>query len=117
MKTDCRNKFFCIFYSIILLFILFNSAMAENWPCFRGPTVEWSQTSNIAWKTQISGIGWSSPIVFDDRVFVTTATDEGAYFDFYALTGGLEKFFGTNRYTGKIRDTSSSLIRMLRPRR
>jgi outer membrane protein assembly factor BamB len=61
---------------------------AENWPGFRGPTgqgvstergvpTEWSNTSNIAWKTAIPGEGWSSPIVFDDRVFVTTAIDNG----------------------------------------
>jgi outer membrane protein assembly factor BamB len=55
---------------------------------FRGPTgqgvstekglpMEWSSTSNIAWKTMIPGEGWSSPIVFGDHVFVTTATDNG----------------------------------------
>jgi outer membrane protein assembly factor BamB len=61
---------------------------AENWPRFRGPTgqgistetglpVEWSETENVAWKTEIPGQGWSSPVVYDDRVFLTTATDEG----------------------------------------
>ncbi len=61
---------------------------AENWPCFRGPTrqgvsseqalpLTWSPTNHIAWKTAIPGEGWSSPIVWEDRVFVTTATDEG----------------------------------------
>ncbi len=62
---------------------------AEDWPCFRGPTRQgvsaetglptaWSATENVAWKTAIPGAGWSSPIVFGDRVFVTTTTDEGA---------------------------------------
>jgi outer membrane protein assembly factor BamB len=46
----------------------------------KGAPVEWSQTSNIAWKTPIPGEGWSSPIVFEDRVFVTTATDGGVSF-------------------------------------
>lgn len=61
---------------------------AENWPGFRGPTgqgmsrekglpLEWSSTSNVAWKAEIPGEGWSSPIVYGDRVFVTTATDGG----------------------------------------
>ncbi len=74
----------------------FNSSLAENWPCFRGPSrqgishekdipVEWSQTSNILWKRPIPGEGWSSPIVFDDRVFVTTATDGGASFHLLCL--------------------------------
>lgn len=60
----------------------------ENWPCFRGPgrqgisqeeglPTEWSATSNIKWKTPIPGDGWSSPIVFGDSVFVTTATEGG----------------------------------------
>ncbi len=74
----------------------FNSSLAENWPCFRGPSrqgishekdipVEWSQTSNILWKRPIPGEGWSSPIVFDDRVFVTAATDGGASFHLLCL--------------------------------
>lgn len=57
---------------------------AENWPEFRGPTgqgsyagknlpIEWSATKNIAWKTPIAGLGWSSPIVLDGKVYLTTA--------------------------------------------
>ena len=63
-------------------------ARAENWPQFRGPTrqgvsaetglpLEWSATSNVAWKEQIPGQSWSSPIVWGDRVFVTTAMVAG----------------------------------------
>jgi hypothetical protein len=37
------------------------------------------------WKTPIPGEGWSSPIVFDDRVFVTTATDGGTSFRLLCL--------------------------------
>lgn len=61
---------------------------AENWPGFRGPTgqgisaetglpTRWSKTDNIAWKAATAGAGWSSPIVFDDRVFVTATTEDG----------------------------------------
>src|SRR5574340_1086938 len=64
-------------------------AMAEEWPCWRGPShqgistekglpMRWSPTDNVAWKTEIPGLGWSSPIVYGERVFVTTATDAGA---------------------------------------
>jgi len=42
-----------------------------------GLPLKWSDTENIAWKTDIPGEGWSSPVVWDDRVFVTTATEEG----------------------------------------
>jgi outer membrane protein assembly factor BamB len=77
--------------SVLLLAGLAGSARAENWPFFRGPThqgvsqehglpIHWSDTDNIAWKTPIPGQGWSSPVVWDERVFVTTATEEGATF-------------------------------------
>lgn len=68
---------------------VFQSAgVSENWPQFRGPTgqgisaetqvpLHWSATSNIAWKASIPGEGWSSPIVWEERVFVTTALDGG----------------------------------------
>lgn len=63
-------------------------ARAENWTRFRGPNgqgvssevnlpVTWSATDNIVWKTSIPGNGWSSPIVYDEHVFLTTATEEG----------------------------------------
>jgi outer membrane protein assembly factor BamB len=61
---------------------------AENWMRFRGPNgqgissekdlpVKWSADRNVAWKTSIPGKGWSSPIVFEDNVFLTTATEDG----------------------------------------
>jgi hypothetical protein len=63
-------------------------AEAENWPGFRGPTrqgasseknlpLHWGPDQNILWKTAIAGSGWSSPVVWQDRIFVTTAKDEG----------------------------------------
>src|SRR6185503_1555285 len=61
---------------------------AENWPQFRGPTgqgtsterslpVLWGPESNVVWKTAIPGEGWSSPVVWGDQVFVTSATEQG----------------------------------------
>jgi outer membrane protein assembly factor BamB len=68
---------------IILTFTLLR---AENWPSFRGPgargvtessalPVFWNVETgaNVAWKTVIPGLGLSSPIVWEDRIFVTTA--------------------------------------------
>ena len=60
------------------------AAGAENWPEFRGPTgqglvragslpTQWSSSKNVAWKTAIPGKGWSSPVVVDGRVYLTTA--------------------------------------------
>lgn len=62
---------------------------AGNWPQFRGPTGQglspetrvplvWNSTSNVAWKTALPGAAWSSPVVWGNRVFLTTATDQGA---------------------------------------
>ena len=76
--------------------ILADVSFAENWPCFRGPTrqgmshekdvpLKWSATSNIVWKTPIPGEGWSSPIVFDDRVFLTAATEKATSFRLLCL--------------------------------
>lgn len=39
--------------------------------------ISWSADKNIAWKTSIPGQGWSSPIVYGEHVFLTTATEEG----------------------------------------
>ena len=72
--------------ALILLAAIF--ARAENWPRFRGPNgqghsgetgvpVNWTATSNIVWKTPVPGDGWSSPIVWDGKVFITSATDSG----------------------------------------
>ena len=79
--------------SSIFLFLAISVAAcvpvhAENWTRFRGPNgqgvsgetdlpVAWSTTENVVWKTSIPGTGWSSPIVYDDHLFLTTATDEG----------------------------------------
>jgi outer membrane protein assembly factor BamB len=62
-------------------------SLGQDWPEFRGPTgqghsteqnvpVEWSESKNIAWKTAIPGLGWSSPVVSGGRVWLTTATGE-----------------------------------------
>ena len=59
-----------------------------NWPQFRGPGGQgvasnanlperWSATENVAWTAEIPGHGWSSPIVWGDRVFLTTAVSSG----------------------------------------
>ena len=57
---------------------------AEEWFEFRGPTGQghstgkalpttWSPTENVLWKTDIPGVGWSSPIVVGKKVYVTSA--------------------------------------------
>ena len=88
MKLIVSSRMRWVLSSLAISFIALSAAKAEDWPCFRGPgrqgisqekgvPTQWSATTNIRWKTPIPGEGWSSPIVSGDRVFVTTALDEG----------------------------------------
>lgn len=55
-------------------------ALQENWPQSRsapGLPDRWNATENVAWKTPVPGRGWSSPIVWKDRVYLTTAVSDG----------------------------------------
>src|SRR5215468_5854743 len=60
------------------------------WPQFRGAMgrgvssidslpITWSTTKNVAWKADVPGRGWSSPIVWGDQVIVTTAISAKAF--------------------------------------
>ena len=75
--------------SVVFFFLLFlscwHSALGEpNWTSFRGDSgqgitdetelpLEWSETKNIAWKTAVPGKGWSSPVIWDGKIWMTTA--------------------------------------------
>jgi len=59
-----------------------------DWPQFRGPRgdgtshaaqvpVTWSETNHVAWKTSVPGRGRSSPVLLGDRVWLTTAIEQG----------------------------------------
>jgi outer membrane protein assembly factor BamB len=61
---------------------------AQNWPQFRGPhgdgksdatglPLTWSEKKNVVWKTAIHDKGWSSPVVWGDQVWLTTAREDG----------------------------------------
>jgi outer membrane protein assembly factor BamB len=39
--------------------------------------VKWSETENVVWKTEIPGLGWSSPAILGNKLFITTAVPEG----------------------------------------
>lgn len=85
---EAMNRNLLVSIAVAFALLAATGVRAENWPCFRGPTrqgnstesgipIEWNATKNIAWKTSIPGEGWSSPIVWNDRVFLTSATDDG----------------------------------------
>ena len=77
------------FLAAALFFVAANLAFsADHWPQFRGPGAlgvagdagfpeRWSTNENIAWNIDVPGRGWSSPIVWGDRVFVTTVVSDG----------------------------------------
>jgi outer membrane protein assembly factor BamB len=68
----------------LIAVLLLTSALAnDRWPQFRGPQSmgvaedpalpdTWSATENVAWKTDIPRTGWSSPVVWGDRIFITS---------------------------------------------
>ena len=58
-----------------------------NWPQFRGADSRgvsenpglpdrWSDSENVEWKVDLEGRGWSSPVVWGDRVFLTTSLNQ-----------------------------------------
>ena len=66
----------------LTLLALTGATLSAQWPQFRGlragdvpddPALPdtWSETTNVVWKTDIPGTGWSSPVVWEDHVFVT----------------------------------------------
>jgi outer membrane protein assembly factor BamB len=74
---------------ILICFVAVASPRADNWPQFRGPQAgvvaddpdlpeSWSQSQNVAWKVDVPGTGWSSPVVWGDHVFVTSAVSPDA---------------------------------------
>jgi outer membrane protein assembly factor BamB len=80
--------------ALLLLAVPFASAGRaagpSEWPQFRGPAAagiadqsvlpeRWSKTENVAWSVDVPGRGWSSPIVWGDRVFVTSAISPGTF--------------------------------------
>jgi outer membrane protein assembly factor BamB len=61
---------------------------AEHWNQFRGPRgdgqagsaslpLQWSESQNVAWKTAIHGKAWSSPVVWGEQIWMTSATEDG----------------------------------------
>ncbi len=76
---------------IVATWVTASGQAGDNWPQFRGERGEghsdalglpitWSETKNIVWKTPIHDKGWSSPVVWGDQVWVTTAKEKGTAF-------------------------------------
>ena len=72
------------------------AAAEEAWTMFRGPRgdgsavgrklpLTWSETNNVRWKTAIPDSGWSTPVVMEGRVWLTSATRDGHVFSAYCV--------------------------------
>ena len=81
------NRRFVLFCASILV-QLPTISRAEDWPEFRGPDgqghssetglpLTWSEDENVTWKTPIAGLGWSSPAIQGEQIWLTTALDDG----------------------------------------
>ena len=76
-----------LFISLLLVFVSCNQNY-NNWTHFRGTAqdghsetenapLKWSEQENIAWKTEIEGKGWSSPVVYGNQIWISSATRDG----------------------------------------
>ena len=112
--------------ALILLAVGITAARAQNWPQFRGPSatgvsegaakpVKWdaSTSQNLRWKTPIPGLAHSSPVVWGNKIFVTTAVSSAPKDETrFGLYGDVEpvkndpqhawKVFAIDKSTGKI---------------
>jgi outer membrane protein assembly factor BamB len=88
---------------LVALFLPAVLQAGDNWPQFRGPTgdghsdakglpVAWSETEHIKWKVPIHDKGWSSPVIWGDQIWLTTAKEDGSQLFVLAL----------NKHTGKV---------------
>lgn len=73
--------------SILSLTSIINVVHSQTWPGFRGPNgdgtsieknlpTKWDSVTNVKWKSEVPGIGYSSPIIWNDRLFTVTAMPE-----------------------------------------
>jgi outer membrane protein assembly factor BamB len=106
MKTVLQSLFL-----FLPLFLLSCQSEKDNWTHFRGSnmdghaTVEtaplhWSETENVVWKVPVKGLGWSSPVVFGDQIWLTSAEEDGT--KFYVLCFDFESgelLFDTTIFT------------------
>jgi outer membrane protein assembly factor BamB len=79
-----RTTSILLLMCLIVSFFISSCSQKQNWPQFRGPDVnmvssmnnlpaEWGNDKNIKWKYKIEGSGWSSPIVWGNKVFIVAS--------------------------------------------
>lgn len=94
----CRS---IVLISAGVLLTIAAAAGPHDWPGWRGPNanglsedkgfpLSWNATSNIAWKVEVQGRGHSSPVIWGDRLFITTDIEGGKVPDAAAVKHKLE---------------------------
>jgi outer membrane protein assembly factor BamB len=82
----------CLLILAFCFSALFAVSASDRWPQFRGPQStgvadpkdeaslpdKWSTTENVVWKTDVPGMGWSSPIVWGGKIFLTSVVSTAA---------------------------------------
>ena len=90
MASSARPWFCLTLFGMVALASGFaaNASRRSDWPAWRGPKADgaadgrslplrWTKTENVTWSVKLPGWGTSSPVVYGDRVFVTSAADTG----------------------------------------
>lgn len=88
MKTFLKCSYSIWIAALICFSIQSANGQQNNWTHFRGSNlngisaetqapVQWNDSTNILWETDIADKGWSSPIVYGDQVWLTTANEDG----------------------------------------
>src|SRR5262245_45655305 len=98
-----------------LLTLIVSTASAQNWPQFRGPgatgvvespgqPVTWdaAKSDNVRWKLEIPGLAHSSPVVWGNKIFVTTAVNSVKDETRYGLFGDVAPVKNDPQHTWKV---------------
>ena len=91
------------------------SSMAQNWPSFRGPgaagvadgyptATRWNaeKSTNVLWKTEVPGLALSSPVIWGDRIFVTSAISSDPKPFRHGLYGDVEPSSDVAKHSWKV---------------
>ena len=111
-------------YALVLSIFFVIPCLAEpsNWPGFRGGgnsitqiqslPLKWTEEEGILWKNQISGFGQSSPVIWNDRIYVTSTggqNKESLYLDCYDLNSGKSIWKKTITATEKVKEVTNMI--------
>jgi len=96
---------FCLFVTIFSSKNSNAQTVDQGWTDYRGPNLNghsaaqniplsWNDSSNVAWKTPMPGRGWSSPVILNNKIWLTTALNDGKNLNLLAInsTSGKPSF-------------------------